>query len=386
MTSTARKRRPNRSIKTRRKSARKEPQKSLLQRLSSIEITSKKIKRAELIAFSRELSTLIDAGIGIESALNLLMEQRVGSAFEPVINQLRDDLNAGRTIAESMGAQPDVFPRVYIRTVSSADRGAPLSRTLSQAADFLDSAQSAMAQAKRAMIYPMMVVLVGIGVVTMLLTVSLPQMIGLFETMGASLPMPTKVLIALSGFLTSYPLHILGGLVGTVFGVLKLSKTKRGTRFIHTMMLKMPMLGQIVIGGDVARSMGALASLSEVGLPLPEAMEVAQETASNMIVREALSEAREGLVAGNGLSRPLARSGMFPTTLIQSIRVAEDTGTLEENLRRMSDFYQQDSSERVKGMVGMIEPLATITVALAVGFVAMAVIMPMYSILGSIDQ
>lgn len=383
MTTTVRKRKATR---TRRKSARKDPPQSMWKRLNSIEISAKKIKRSELIAFSRELSTLIDAGIGIESALNLLMEQRVGSAFEPVINQLKDDLNAGKTIAESMSSQPKVFPRVYVRTVSSADRGAPLNRTLSQAADFLDSAQSAMAQAKRAMIYPMMIVLVGIGVVTMLLTVSLPQMIGLFETMGAALPMPTKVLIAISGFLTSYPLHILGGLVGAVFGTLKLSKTERGTRFIHSMMLKTPMLGQIVIGGDVARSAGALASLSEVGLPLPEAMEVAQETASNILVREALSEAREGLVAGNGLSRPLAKSGMFPTTLIQSIRVAEDTGTLAENLRRMSDFYQLDSSERVKGLVGMIEPLATITVALAVGFVAMAVIMPMYSILGSIEQ
>jgi len=386
MTTTAKRRRPTRARRKSARSSRKEPQQSLWKRLNSIEISAKKIKRSELISFSRELSTLIDSGIGIESALNLLMEQRVGTAFEPVINKLKDDLNAGKTIAESMGSQPKVFPRVYVRTVSSADRGAPLNRTLSQAADFLDSAQSAIAQAKRAMIYPMMVVLVGIGVVAMLLTVSLPQMIGLFETMGASLPMPTKVLIAVSGILTSYPLHILGGLVGTVFTVLKLSKSKRGTLFIHKMMLKTPMLGQIVIGGDVSRSMGALASLSEVGLPLPEAMEVAQETASNLLVREALNEAREGLVAGNGLSRPLAKSGMFPTTLIQSIRVAEDTGTLDENLRRMSDYFQTDSSERVKGMVGLIEPLATITVALAVGFVAMAVIMPMYSILGSIES
>lgn len=383
MTTTAKRRRGTRA---RRKSTRNQPKQSLWKRLNSIEISKKKIKRAELIAFSRELSTLIDAGIGIESALNLLMEQRVGSAFEPVINRLRDDLNSGKTIAESMGSQPDVFPRVYVRTVSSADRGAPLNRTLSQAADFLDSAQSAIAQAKRAMIYPMMIVLVGIGVVTMLLTVSLPQMIGLFESMEAELPMPTKILIAVSEFMTGYPLYLLGGIGGVVVGGLKLSKTERGARFIHKMMLKMPMLGQIIIGGDVARSTGALASLSEVGLPLPEAMEVAQETASNVFVREALNEAREGLVAGNGLSRPLAKSGMFPITLIQSIRVAEDTGTLDENLRRMSDFYQIDSSERVKGMVSMIEPIATITVALAVGFVAMAVIMPMYSILGSIEQ
>ncbi|MCH7970008.1 MAG: type II secretion system F family protein [Chloroflexi bacterium] len=152
------------------------------------------------------------------------------------------------------------------------------------------------------------------------------------------------------------------------------------------MMLKVPMLGQIIVGGDLARSAGALASLSEAGLPLPEAMEVAQETAGNLIIREALSNARLGLIAGNGLARPLEKTGLFPPTFIQTLKVAEDTGTLDENLRRMSEFYQKDSSERVKSMVGLIEPLATITVALAVGFIAMAVIMPMYSILGSFTQ
>ncbi len=388
MTTAARKRRP---VKARRKSVtgrrkRREPEKSLWARLREVEIGTKKVKRSELISFSRELSTLVEAGIGIDPALNLLQAQRVGTVFEKVIGKLKEDLNAGKTIAESMGSQPEVFPHVYVRTVSSADRGAPLTRTLSQAADFLDSAQSAIAQAKRALIYPIMVVFVGIGIVIMLLTVSLPQMIGLFETMGADLPLPTKVLILFSEFIRTYPIHIMGFLVVFIFGGLKLSKSKRGTRFIHKMLLKVPMLGPIIIGGDVARSAGALASLSEVGLPLPEAMEVAQETASNLIVREALAEAREGLVAGNGLARPLEKTGLFPAMFIQTLKVAEDTGTLDENLRRMSDFYQQDSSEKVKGMVGLIEPLATISVALAVGFIAMAVIMPMYSILGSLGD
>lgn len=382
---TATKKRKSAAVRRKSKRGSKE-QKSLFKRLSEIELGSKKIKRPELISFSRELATLIEAGVGIEAALKLLLEQRSGTPFEAVIEQLREDLNAGKTIAQSMTEQPNVFPRVFVRTVSSADRGAPLTRTLTQAADFLDSAQSAMAQAKRAMIYPMMIVLVGIGVVTMLLTVSLPQMIGLFETMGAALPLPTKVLIQLSELIRTYPLHILGTLVVLGFGGMKLSKTEKGIRFIHKMMLKTPMLGDIVIGGDVARSAGALASLSEVGLPLPEAMEVAQETASNVLVREALTEAREGLVAGNGLARPLEATKMFPPTFIQTIKVAEDTGTLDDNLRRMSDFYQKDSSERVKAMVGLIEPAATISVALAVGFVAMAVVMPMYSILGKLGE
>ena len=389
MTTATKRRRPARTRRkagSRGKSKSREAEKSLWKRLNDIEFGAKKVKRADLISFSRELSTLVEAGVGIDSALGLLLEQRGNTPFEKVIFKLRDDLNAGKTIAQSMSEQPEVFPRVYVRTVSSADRGAPLTRTLGQAADFLDSAQTAIAQAKRAMIYPMMIVLVGVGVVTMLLTVSLPQMIGLFETMGASLPLPTKVLIAVSEFIRHYPLHILGSMVVGAVGGLKLAKTQRGTRVLHTIMLNLPMMGQIIVAGDVARSSGALASLSQVGLPLPEAMEVAQETASNLHIREALAGAREGLVAGNGLARPLEKTGLFPPTFIQTLKVAEDTGTLDENLRRMSDFYQQDSTERVKGMVGLIEPLATISVALAVGFIAMAVVMPMYSILGSLGD
>ena len=385
MTTATKKRRPTRRAR-KAGSKRSQSQKSLLTRIREFEIGTKKIKRADLISFSRELSTLVEAGVGIDSALRMLEEQRKKTPLEPVIAKLNEDLNAGLTIAESMGTQPKVFPRIYIRTVSSADRGAPLTKTLRQAADFLDSAQSAMAQAKRAMIYPMMIVLVGIGIVAMLLTVSLPQMIGLFETMGASLPLPTKVLISVSEFIRTYPIHILGFLAVSIVGGMKLAKTRRGTKIVHKMMLRVPMMGPIVIGADLARSAGALASLSEAGLPLPEAMEVAQETAGNLIIREALSSAREGLIAGNGLARPLERTALFPPTFIQTLKVAEDTGTLEANLHRMSEFYQTDSSERVKGMVGLIEPLATISVALAVGFIAMAVIMPMYSILGSFTE
>jgi type IV pilus assembly protein PilC len=285
-----------------------------------------------------------------------------------------------------MAKHPAVFPKSYVRTVSAADRGAPLSTSLKQAGDFMDTAASAMAQAKRAMIYPAMIMTVGIGVVILLLTVSLPQMINLFENLETELPVPTKILIALSAFLRTYPLYILATLVALGFGFVKFKSTDKGRRIMHVGMLRLPLMGGVVVSSDIARASGALAALTEVGLPVPDALDVARETVGNDLIRDALTDARQGLIAGEGLSMPLSKSGIFPDTFVQTLRVAEETGTLDANLKRMSEFYQIDAQEKVKSMVGLIEPLSTVVVAIAVGFIALSVIMPMYSALGAIQD
>jgi type IV pilus assembly protein PilC len=145
-------------------------------------------------------------------------------------------------------------------------------------------------------------------------------------------------------------------------------------------------MGGVVVSSDIARASGALAALTEVGLPVPDALDVARETVGNDLIRDALTDARQGLIAGEGLSMPLSKSGIFPDTFVQTLRVAEETGTLDANLKRMSEFYQIDAQEKVKSMVGLIEPLSTVVVAIAVGFIALSVIMPMYSALGAIQD
>ncbi len=371
----------------RRRRRKSQVKKSLWQRLNDSEIFSKKKpKRTEVISFTRELSTLLDSGIGMGPALLMLAEGRKGSMLGDAILQMAEDLNAGLTIAESMTKHPDVFPKIYVRTVSAADRGAPLSTSLKQAADFMDTAASAIAQAKRALIYPAMILTVGIGVVIMLLTVSLPQMISLFQNLETELPVPTKILIAFSEFLRSYPMFIFGVLLATAAGLWWAKGTEKGKYLMHRGMLNLPMMSGVVVSSDLARASGALAALTEVGMPVPDALDVARETVGNDIIRQALTEARQGLIAGEGLAGPLEKAAIFPPTFIQTLKVAEDTGTLDANLKRMSEFYQIDAQEKVKGMVGLIEPLSTVIVALAVGFVALSVIMPMYSALGALQD
>ena len=387
MTSVSTRRRPPAAQIRRRRRRQQQQKKSLWRRLNDSEIFSKKKpKKLEVVSFTRELATLLESGVGMGPSLKMLGEQRKNSMLGEAVLEIAEDLNAGATIAESMARHPDVFPKIYVRTVSSADRGAPLATSLLQAAEFMDTAASAIAQAKRALIYPALVLTVGLGVVIMLLTVSLPQMIGLFENLGSQLPLPTRILIAISDFLRAYPLFVLGALVSLAGAFIKFRTTQRGRLYIHQTMLKTPVLKDVVISSDLARACGALASLTQVGMPVPDALDVARDTVGNEVIRKALTDARQGLIAGEGLAGPLEKAELFPNTFIQTLKVAEDTGTLDANLKRMSEFYQKDAQEKVKAMVSLIEPMATVVVALAVGFVALSVIMPMYSALGALDK
>ena len=342
------------------------------------------MSKRDLAAFTRELSTLLEAGVSVVPALTLLREQRVGTAFDPIIESLVADLNAGLPLAEAMAKHPKVFARVFVWTVATSDRGAPIVGALQQAARFLETADSALTQAKRAMIYPMVVLVVGVGVTLMMITTALPPMIDLLSKLDSDLPLATRMLLGLSQFLAAYKVPLLLAFSALALGAIKFSRTPQGRMLIHRAVLHVPVVSTLVVQSDIARASGAMSLLTEAGLQLPEALEVARETVSNEVIRAALLQVQARLMAGEGFAAPLADTGLFPKTFTQSLRVAEDTGTLDVNLRRMAEFYERESTESVKALVAIIEPLSTIIVALMVGFIALAVITPMYSSLGAL--
>lgn len=379
--STQAKRRPRK--KSRPKSKKQDGQKK---QLFGLLTPSTKVKTNEVVAFAREFATLMDAGVSAVPALQLMKEAREGKPLEAVIQGLMDDLSAGRPLADSMERYPKVFSRFFVKTVSTADRGAPITEALRQAAGFLDTADSAIASARKAMLYPMIVLALGIAVTILMLTVALPPMIDLFNNLDAELPLPTRVLIFMSESMTSRPLEILGALVALVVVFVRYMKSERGTAMWHRAQLRIPVLSSVIVQNDTARISSALSSLVDAGLSLPEALEVATETASNDVIRAALVKSRSQLLAGEGLARPMADAGVFPTTFTQALRVGENTGTLDANLRRMAEFYAKSADDTLKGFVALLEPLSTVVIAALVGFMAVAVIMPMYSVLGTLGE
>ena len=221
--------------------------------------------------------------------------------------------------------------------------------------------------------------------VAVLLTVSLPQMIGLFSSLDSELPVPTKVLIAISETIRGYPEYILLSLLVSGLAGLRFAKSNRGRTFVHKMVLVVPMVNKIVLYNDISKFSDVLSSLLESGMPIDSAMDVAKDSVANDLIRSGLGRVAHGLESGEGIAQPMRRTKMFPATYTQSIEVAENTGSLSETLARLSRLYREEARTSIKSLVGMVQPLSTIFVALIVGFIAISVIMPMYTALGQFE-
>lgn len=355
-------------------------------KLTKTEFLSKKqVKHDDVISFTRELATLLESGVSIGKGLDLLASQRKEEPLGPVIEQVSLDLVAGSTLAEAFSKHPEVFDEGYIRTIGSASKGAPVARALYRAADFMSDRASIMSEMRRQLTYPALVMAIGVVIVGILLTVSLPQMVNLFSSLDSELPLPTKILIGISNTIRGYPEYIAGTLLILGLSFLRFQKSDSGRRFIHKATLKVPMLRKIVLYNDISRLSEVLASLLESGMPINTALDVAKDAVSNDVIREALGDVGNKLVAGEGIAQPLRQTGLFPATFTQSLEVAENTGNLTETLSRLSKLYREEARASIKSMVGMVQPLSTIFVALLVGFIAISVIMPMYTALGQFE-
>lgn len=358
----------------------------LWHKLTTIEIFGdKKVKREDVISFTRELATLLESGVSIGKALELLASQREDEPLGPIIEHVSHDLVSGATLSEAFAKHPDVFDEGYVRTIGSASKGAPVARSLYRAAEFMSDRASIMSEMRRQLTYPALVMAIGIVIVGVLLTVSLPQMVNLFSSLDSELPLPTRILIAISNAIRGYPEYILLSLLGVGLVGFRFFKSESGRRFIHKTTLQVPMLKKIVLYNDMSRLSEVLSSLLESGMPINAALDVAKDSVSNDIVREALVKVGGHLVAGEGIAQPLRRTKLFPATFTQSLEVAENTGSLTETLARLGKLYREEARSNIKSMVGLVQPLSTIFVALAVGFIAISVIMPMYTALGQFE-
>jgi type IV pilus assembly protein PilC len=342
------------------------------------------VKRRDLIIFSRQLATLLSSGIAIFQALQLLAEQSASRALREVLQEAVVSLQQGRALSAALSAHPQTFPDLYARTITVGERTGNLEDVLRQLASYLEKEEALLRKLTGAMAYPVFVLMVAIGVVALMLTVALPPMVGLFEAFEAELPWPTRALIAVSNFATGYGLYVLfGGLI--LAGVSAWwSGQPSGRRVRDAVILRIPIVGQIILQGQIARFASTASVLVRAGLPLSEVMELVVQTTQNTVVAAALERARVALLGGQGLSNPLAAERMFPKLLPQMVRVGEETGTLETNLETLSSFYEERVDRGVQIMTSLVEPALTVFIALVVGFIAVSMVLPMYSILSSV--
>lgn len=342
------------------------------------------VKPRDVIVFSRQLATLLKSGISLLPAMDILQGQVVTSrAFRKTLGTIVNDLRSGGSFAQSISKHPKVFNEIYVRTLTVGEQTGNLELVLNRMADYLEKQGAIAKKMKGALSYPMMVLGIGLVVAVILMTAVMPKLLDMFTSMGAELPLPTKILISITETLTSYPLYfVIGGSVLAAL-VLWMIKQPSGRRLLDKLILIMPVIGSPVLMADLARFSRTMAMLISAGLSLQEIMELIPQTSSNSVIRNALNQVREGLLLGEGLSEPMSRLDIFPPLIVQMVAVGEESNTLNFTMEVVANFYEVTSDEKMSALVSMMGPMSTILIALFVGFIAVSVLMPMYSITGA---
>jgi len=341
-------------------------------------------KPKDVILLSQQLATLVESGISILTALQLLTEQVTSNPLRRVIEQVMEDIQKGVSLAEAFAKHKHVFSPLYCRMMEVGERTGNIELILRRLARYMEREEAVASRMRGAMAYPVFILVMAIGVVAIMITFTLPPMMGLFAEFGAQLPWPTRFLMAITRFATTYKFHFL--LLSSALAVIAAGYVSlpTGRRHRDWLLLKMPVIGRINMQGNVSRLSSTMSTLLRAGLPLPEIMDLTLQTIGNVVVHEAIETLRVESLQGRGLSEPLAAGRLFPRMFSQMVRVGEETGTLDSSLETLADFYEQEVERQVDALASMMEPALTLFVGLIVGFVAVSLVMPMYSLLGSI--
>jgi type IV pilus assembly protein PilC len=342
------------------------------------------VKPREIIVFSRQLATLVESGIALLPAIELLQDQNRGP-FARVLGEVARDIKNGSPFSAAVAEHRDVFPPLFSRLMEVGERTGNLETVLRQVASHMEKEQAILKRVRGAMAYPAFIIVLAVVVVGILVTTALPPLVSLFDEFDTGLPLPTRILIGLSSFATAYKVHMMIGAAIAVAIVAWYLRQPTGRWQLDFALVRSPLIGPINVQSNVSRFSRTMAMMLRAGLPLSSIMELVLQTTQNQIVRRELTEVRDELMRGEGLAKPLAKSRLFPSMLSQVVSVGEETGALDTNLETLAEFYANEVDERVGKLTSMIQPTMTLFIGLVVAFIALSIIMPMYSIMGHIN-
>ena len=358
------------------------------QRLTVVEITQKakkskffkpKVNNNDIVIFSRQLSTLVSAGVPIVQGLNILEAQAENPAFKAVVTVLRTDIESGLSIADAMRKHPQAFTELYVSMVKAGEVGGILDTILERLSAYLESSEALKAKVKSAMMYPTVVGGVAFCITVFLILFVIPVFKDIFSGFGAELPFPTRVLIGISDTLRHYIIYILAAGGGVVWGLKKYIKTEKGQERIDELSLNLPVVGILLKKVAIAKFTRTLGTLIKSGVPILQGLETVAKTAGNKIIERAIYKSRDSIKEGGRISDPLKKANIFPPMVIQMISVGEETGGLDNMLNKIADFYDQEVDTAVKGLTSMIEPLIMVIMGFVIGAIVISMFMPMFS-------
>lgn len=344
-----------------------------------------KAKLTALVVFSRQFATMVDAGLSVMKAIDILASQTKDLPLRHALEQVKRDVQEGGSLADSLAKHPGCFSRLYVNMIRAAELGGILDTILDRLAGFLEKEQEIRQKVKASLTYPVIVLGFAVAMLNAMFFFVLPTFKSIFDEMGVPMPPMTAVLFGISDIMRSFWYIFLGVPIAAVFAFRRYQRTPQGARTVDWIKIKVPIFGDLILKLAIARFARTFGTLLASGVPIMRTMEIIGETAGNVLVSDAVQKTRADIRDGKRLSRPLQASGLFPPMVTHMIDVGEETGRLSEMLVKVADFYESEVDATVKGLTSLIEPILIVFLGVVVGFIVVAIMAPMFSMVSNIS-
>lgn len=353
--------------------------------MEKVRAASYKVSPREVVMFSRQMALMLESGFDIAASLDLLEEQIANRALKRAVNQIARDIRNGIKPSQAFAKHPIAFSPLYCRTIAIAEETGYMEKSLRQMADHIEKNANTASKVRGAFIYPIIVLVLAVLVIAVLVLFVVPSFETLYESLDTDLPLITRILLSVTGFLTDWGLYMLLGVVGVIVAVYLATRSDDGKFQRDKAILRLPMFGRLVILSELSRCAHTISTLFKAGVPLPEVITLAANSSTNKVVQRALTEVRQEMLQGNGLSRPMSERPVFLPLIVQMASVGENTGNLDSTMDTVAQSYDMEATERINTLTALITPATTLIMGGIVAFIAVALVSTMYGVMGAVS-
>jgi type IV pilus assembly protein PilC len=350
-----------------------------------LEIFKQKVTEREIVIFTRQFATMIDAGLPLVQCLEILVGQQENKTFAKVLGDIKTEVESGSTFARALGKHPKVFDSLFVALVAAGEVGGILDTILNRLGGYIEKAMKLKKRVKGAMVYPAAVMSIAMVVVLILLIFVIPVFKKMFEDFGGQLPGPTQFVVDVSDFLKSYWWLVLGMAIGAFLGIRSFLNTKKGRELWDDTLLKLPIFGELIRKVAVAKFTRTLSTMITSGVPILDALEIVARTAGNKTIEKAILKTKDRIAEGKTIAEPLAQTGVFPAMVCQMITVGESTGALDVMLAKIADFYEDEVDIAVDSLTTLIEPIMMVFLGGTVGGLLVTMYLPIFKLVSVIQ-
>ncbi len=345
-----------------------------------------KITTKDLVVFTRQFATMIDAGLPLVQCLDILGRQQDNKTFKKILVEVKESVESGSTFAEALKKHPKAFDELYVNLVAAGEVGGILDTILNRLAAYIEKALKLKKKVKSAMTYPTTIIGIAVVVIAVILIFVIPAFEKMFADFGGALPLPTQIVIDLSSFIQRYILAIIAGIVIFIAGFKRIYRTKRGREVIDDLALKVPVMGILIRKVAVAKFTRTLGTMMSSGVPILDGLDIVAKTAGNKTVEKAIYRVKQSISEGKTIAEPLEQSGVFPPMVCQMIAVGEQSGALDTMLNKIADFYDDEVDDAVGNLTAMMEPLLMLFLGTTVGGLVIAMYLPIFKLAGAVGD